>query len=318
MKRKKLSILLITVAFLLVNVSCHNLNDVTISNLEEFPDKYQRVTDNINIDVDIAIDEDAEQILYSSKAKRIKINEAKMTEELLENEEKIDQWTYKDKNGRTFSINKDAIAFLSNSESCKVVQNEIEEVSLSKGTDIFREGKTSKLSSNNLKMDDLLISWGIDGFELYNRFEEDKSKEEWNVWCGYEKWQGIYVFSNKYYAGLSEEEAPLQIIEINDKIEKIQLLYGYNFVKGNDIIKFQTFDKIADSIEKEYSLMISDNKYEAIRAELAFLVKDVHDQSDLDMEPVWVVTIREHGEDKETDCLEYQEVYSAVTARNIG
>ena len=59
-------------------------------------------------------------------------------------------------------------------------------------------------------------------------------------------------------------------------------------------------------------------KYEAVAAQLAFWVKDVHDQEELDMEPVWVVTIRECKEDRSSDYIEYEEIYSAITAKNIG
>ncbi len=126
------------------------------------------------------------------------------------------------------------------------------------------------------------------------------------------------MFSNKFSCGLSEEAAPLQITEISDSIEKLQLLYGYEFTKSKELLKLQPFDKVADSIEKEYSMLLTDNKYEAVAAQLAFWVKDVHDQEELDMEPVWVVIIRERKEDRSSDYIEYEGIYSAITAKNIG
>ncbi|WP_251390079.1 hypothetical protein [Mediterraneibacter agrestimuris] len=167
-------------------------------------------------------------------------------------------------------------------------------------------------------MDNQLKSWGIKNFSLENRAYSEKLEVKSSAWCGYERWQGIRVFSNKFSCGLSEEAAPLQITEISDSIEKLQLLYGYEFTKSKELLKLQPFDKVADSIEKEYSMLLTDNKYEAVAAQLAFWVKDVHDQEELDMEPVWVVTIRECKEDRSSDYIEYEEIYSAITAKNIG
>lgn len=86
-------------------------------------------------------------------------------------------------------------------------------------------------------MDNQLKSWGIKNFSLENRAYSEKLEVKSSAWCGYERWQGIRVFSNKFSCGLSEEAAPLQITEISDSIEKLQLLYGYEFTKSKELLK---------------------------------------------------------------------------------
>lgn len=176
----------------------------------------------------------------------------------------------------------------------------------------------TEILSKKIKLDNQLKSWGIENFSLENRACSESLEVKSSAWCGYERWQGIRVFSNKFSRGLSEEAAPLQITEISDSIEKLQLFYGYEFTKDQELLKLQPFDKVADSIEEEYSMLLTNSKYEAVAAQLAFWVKDVHDQEELDMEPVWVVTIREYKDGKCSDYTEYEEIYSAVTAQNIG
>lgn len=321
---KRVGVLLLAIICCLCNVSCQKSDEILISDLREFPATYTRISDNIKIELDIIIDETAEKFLYNSKARRIEINEEKLVEDLIyknqsqDQIEKIDDWTYESENGATLAIINDSVAFLSNSESYKVAQKELEKNSLKKTQDKKVDEKSFELSPGRLELEKQLDSWGIENFFLDNRSYVNNLKIKSSQWYGYEKWQGLDVFTNKYYRSLSEKAAPLQIIEVSDKIEKLQLLYSYKFIEGEEILKLQTFDKVADSMEEEYSMLLTDNKYEAVRAKLAFWVKDVHDQEVLDMEPVWVVTIQEYKEGNNSGYVEYEEIYSAVTAHNIG
>lgn len=77
---------------------------------------------------------------------------------------------------------------------------------------------------------------GIHNFELYKCYEinntcvkekklldnKNESREEETkgiYWLGNEKWQGLPVFSNMFYNGGIDTEAPLQILETSQGIE---------------------------------------------------------------------------------------------------
>lgn len=325
MKKRKIGIFLIIVICSLGSVSCRKEEDTIIS-LQEFPKRYERATDSIDINTEIVIDESADEILYDNKALRIDIREDQLVEDLMsENTQqnevfKIDKWTYGDNKGQTLSINDDSIAFISGSDNYKVIQKNLQEQSINNPDPIKKTQKdeNTEAAQERIELENQLSSWGLEDFKLYEELNLNKSDVIGSVWCGYERYQGLFVFSNKYYNDLSGESAPLQIIKSEDIIEKMQLLYGYEFIKGKEKMQLKTFDEIADSLEKEYSMVISDNQHEAVKAELAFLVNDVHDKEELDMEPVWIITIHEYQKDNKADFREYQEIYSAITARNVG
>lgn len=325
MKKIKIGVFLIIEICSLGIVSCRN-EENTITSLHEFPQRYERSTDNININTEIVIDENSDEFLYDNKAMRIDIHEDQLLKDLmLKNEQqdevfRIDKWMYGDNKGQTLYIKDDSIAFISSSNNYKTMQKIIQEQTISNQNSIEKNSYDVNIEDykERIELEKQLKSWGLEDFKLYEEHKINKSDVLGSTWYGYEKYQGLFVFSNKYYSNLSGESAPLQIMKSEDIIEKLQLLYGYEFVKGKDKIQLKTFDEIADSLEKEYSMVISDNQHEAIKAELAFLVKDIHDKEKLDMEPVWIITIHEFQKNNKANYREYQEIYSAITACNVG
>ena len=323
MKKRRISIILIIVTCSLVSVSCRKEENIIIS-LQEYPKRYERIADSIDINAEIVIDENADEFLYANKALRIEICEDQLVKGLMaENTQqnevfKIDKWTYADKKGKTLSINGDSIAFISGSDNYRVIQKKLQSFNNFDSIERTQKNENTDTSQERIELENQLSSWGLEDFKLQEELELNKSDVIGSIWCGYERYQGLLVFSNKYYNNLSCESAPLQIIKSKDVIEKMQLLYGYKFIKGKEKILLKTFDEIANSLEKEYSMIISDNQYEAVKAELALWVNDIHDKEELDMEPVWIITIHEYQKDNKVDFREYQEIYSAITAHNVG
>ena len=91
------------------------------------------------------------------------------------------------------------------------------------------------------------------------------------------------------FAGINDTWAPIQILSTANGIEKLQVLYNYSFEKKDNKIELKSFDQIALALEKEYSMILGDNKRVVSRAELFFWV-DVNQESEVfQMIPTWVL-----------------------------
>ena len=96
-------------------------------------------------------------------------------------------------------------------------------------------------------------------------------------------------------------------------IEKLQVLYNYSFEKKDNKIELKSFDQIALALEKEYSMILGDNKRVVSRAELFFWV-DVNQESEVfQMIPTWVLNVKEFSQSS-LQWREYQELVNAETA----
>ena len=82
------------------------------------------------------------------------------------------------------------------------------------------------------------------------------------------------------FAGINDTWAPIQILSTANGIEKLQVLYNYSFEKKDNKIELKSFDQIALALEKEYSMILGDNKRVVSRAELFFWV-DVNQESEV-------------------------------------
>lgn len=116
---------------------------------------------------------------------------------------------------------------------------------------------------------------------------------------------------------MTEQWAPLQLFTSDAGIEWMQLLYNFKFKKADRKLMLKPFAEVANVLEREYSLLLTENTYEVVKAELFFWVDVIHDKRILEMEPVWIITIREYVDGNKDKYGEYQEIYSAVTAKSI-
>ena len=115
------------------------------------------------------------------------------------------------------------------------------------------------------------------------------------------------------FAGINDTWAPIQILSTANGIEKLQFLYNYSFEKKDNKIELKSFDQIALALEKEYSMILGDNKRVVSRAELFFWV-DVNQESEVfQMIPTWVLNVKEFSQSS-LQWREYQELVNAETA----
>lgn len=324
MKKKRIWITLLVLLSGIGSVSCQKKQNNALISLQEFPDTYKKITDNVIIDLDIIIDEDVQERLYESKANRIKVDGNKLMKSLFGNNKdsnhifKTDEWTYEDQKQQMLYVNGNNVVFTSNSNASQTTLQRLENHLQNDPTRM-----STGFSDTNMLIEDVqnqLEYWDLEEFELYTNYSIESTNEKGNTcmyWLGYEECQGLSVFSDKYYSGLSDLWAPLQIFGTPDKIEKIRILYGYKFLVGETPIQLKKFDEIANSIEKEYSMLLTDNEHAAVKAELAFWVDDIYDKDELEMEPVWVITMQEYVAGDRNNFTEYQEVYSAITTQNV-
>lgn len=338
MSKKKISMLIITIVFMGVTVSCEKTNqtDETVQNVHKFESYYSKENSKINFCTDIIVPQTANENLYESKATRVSIDQTKIKSVLFgeykdgSNLQQIDTWSWESTDGKTLYIDKDYLSFSSNSQ--------IYDEFLPKIMNITQQNnlhKIPKVSPNACVSAINLSDCGLEGFDLIEEYlintesglrelscdnQETVAKErkpQLIYWSGYETWQGIPVFSDIFYKGMTEQWIPLQLFISDAGIEWMQLLYNFEFTKTDRKISLKPFDEVANALEREYALLLTENTYDVLKAELFFWVDVIHDKKILEMEPVWIITVREYVDGNKDDYSEYQEIYSAVTAKNV-
>lgn len=305
----------------------------------DFPSSCEKVESNVRFCTKINVSEDANRILYESKAFRIEAENDKLVASLLAVEGKKDtiqqpdQWSYIDEKGQMLYIDKDYVSYLSNSkeydELMELFLPSFQTKSLGDGISDFNN---TEFLNKKEKIEQKINAMNIHNFKLYkcyeiNRIDANTPKVDKNensemradgiYWLGIEKWQGLPVISSMFYNGITDAWAPIQILETSRGIEKIQILYNLKFEKIKHKIQLQPFSKIAEALEQEYSMILTSNKYDIMKAEMCFWTDIVQDEKEFVMEPVWVFTIHEYKPGEEDNYTEYQEVYSAVTAKSV-
>lgn len=351
---KKIKITMIMLACILFLLTACNSKDkgngIKNEKVSRFPVKYERTTKNLKFRTDIIIDKEAKDLLYRSEAIKLNFSIPKIVQAQFNKTDdgsihKVNEDSYVSSSGKSLYIYKDYLAFNSNSELESRVSSSFSLDQKSFTADKFSQitNFTPPFLSEENKIIKYLSDLGMHNVQLYKHYTldhktlqeneqhrnkyghivKDGNKEKWtekdncSYWLGYEKWQGLPVFCSSFATGLSDSWAPIQVLNTDNGMEKIQVLYYYNFKRGNKQVKLLPFDQVAKALDKEYSMLLGSNKRDVTKAELAFWIDVNQMQHTFQMKPVWVFTLHEYKEGKEDVYREYQEMINAETAESV-
>ena len=323
MKRIKYAIFLLCSFAVLISLSGCRKSSENIKNIR-FPTKYQKNYKNFKFDTEIIVGKERQEFLYESSAQKIKFDTKTLQNQIFSLEQgKLNGDTIKWKDGSSLIIDGDYLAFNSNSR-------DEEEINL--GFSLFQDNYTADqfpVIDKNLEDKDefkqissQIANIGIEDAMFYKYYNLDNvststTKSEKAYWLGRQYYEGLPVLSTTFYSGYNDTWAPIQILYAEERTEKMQILYCFEFKKGNKKIQLKSFDQIAKSIEDEYKMLLTEKNYLVTKAELSFWVNDNQVDNSFKMIPVWVLTIREYDKESDTDYVEYQELVNAETAENI-
>lgn len=305
MRNKKRNINIICLVLLLFFVICLDQKKLRESEpvfTDEFPSRYVKKGKAVEFDADIIV---SNANLYETTAVKFEFDKDVAVSVMFDNDitdTKIhtDGINYTHANGNTLYIEGDYLSFNSNSVSDELLpitgQRDIAQLLHSLGMNNFSLHK----------------AYAADGQEIH---ENKKNSSEY--WIGRETCQGLPVFCTSFYAGTADEWAPMQILYSEDGIEKLQILYYFNFKKTTKKVSLRTFDEVADALVQKYSMILTDNKHIVTKAELYFWVNVNQEDTIFEMIPVWVFSMEEYSEKPEKDCLQYQELVNASTAEML-
>ena len=348
--KKVIAVFLLCIIFILsVHMFENKVTGKYIKTLEDFPLKYIKKGKALDFRIDVIIN-NTENYLYKSKAIKSKINDQAALSLISDQKESItinkDRTYYTNSNGNAMRLDKDYLSFSTNSELEKGIESyfslfpedhtannfmfiddlkslkslngkrEIENILHFLGLDNFKLSKSYILDYKTLQENEKYIDKYGNGNSNLNRYKSDWTEEDnCEYWIGTETWCGLPVFSGLFSNEISEAWMPIQILYTKDGIEKLQILYHFNFEKGTDRIKLKPFEEIADALERKYSKLLTDNKYLATKAELFFWVDINQEDTKFQMKPVWNFTLKEYRKDSKSDYVECQEIVDAETAK---
>lgn len=312
----KILVIMIMVVLLLSGCSLEeNEKKEEIANINDFPKMYCKSYEHLKFESEIIIRAKNNNILYECVAKPNKFNHKSAIELLFPKEQnsqiQSDGNNYVHSNGNTLYINKDYLSFNSNSSE---MEQALEQISLEEDRNKAKGvEKLDELKAHTIERE--LEKLKIDQISFYKSHEEAKNSagEKSYYWLGNQSYQELPVFNTTLFAGINDTWAPIQILSTANGIEKLQVLYNYSFEKKDNKIELKSFDQIALALEKEYSMILGDNKRVVSRAELFFWV-DVNQESEVfQMIPTWVLNVKEFSQSS-LQWREYQELVNAETA----
>lgn len=130
---------------------------------------------------------------------------------------------------------------------------------------------------------------------LLEKGARNTSAGEEIVLLGSQEFQGIPVINSLYYNYANDGGSPIRALIINGCIEKVQILYCYEFQKLEEEISLLPFERIAEAIGKEFEQILTDNCYKVVEAKLCFLVETDMEKEKHNMIPVWLMEIHEYS-----------------------
>lgn len=233
---------------------------------------------------------------------------------------------YTHTNGSTLYIEGDYLSFNSNSEAENDVMGDFSlhtEQYTGDQYKIIEESDELSALTDKDNIEKLLYSLGMNNFNFYKAYviggqeTHENMQNSGRYWIGCEMCQELPVFCSSFYAGVIDAWAPMQVLCTENGIEKLQILYYFNFENTTKKIDLKAFDEIADALVKKYSMLLTDNRHVVTRAELSFWVDINQEDRVFEMVPVWVFSMKEYSGKSEKSCLEYQELVNAVTGEML-
>ena len=322
-RRKPFFICLILTIFLAVSACGTNQTKegMTAENKSDIPKQYKKELNCLIFDIEhiqINVDDD----FYQGYAKKIQLNPKIITrqflgdfqEDIYVNENGI---IYLEKEGKNLYIDRNSIVYLSNPEIQSYIAEKFSfEKSESDTASIhsYTEFTEASLQSEKKQLERMIQKIGIPNLVLKKCYDIEKCR----YWLGIQEWQKTPVFTTVLYEGMNDERMPVQILNTSKGVEKLNASYYFEFEQKKEKIKLLSFDKIAEALENEYSMILTDNKYNVIGAELYFWVDVNQEESEYKMEPVWIFTIREYHGGKEKNGMVLQEIIHAETGKRVG
>lgn len=332
----------------LLLAACASSNEPVGKSTNDFPAEYVRKNEALDFDAEIVVGNGTKAYLYRGSAYRVVFNKGSVIPLMIRGKTQIDSAHSNDyyhafDNGNGLYMYNDYISYSSNSQRQKAITSSFELftghytadrfVSTVNGEELQAlDGKREVeklLQDLNVKNVDLFKCYVLD-YQTLQKNEQhiapdgtdriDRYKPEWseadnsNYWLGIERWQGIPVFCSSFYDGMNDTWSPIQVLYTLDGIEKVQILYSFEFVQSDEKIVLQSFDTIANAMIENYSMLLTDDKHMVKKAELFFWVDVNQMEKSFDMVPVWILTIREYMKENTTEYKEYSELVHAETA----
>lgn len=290
-------------------------------NVSDIPAHYKRELEYLNFEIE-HIEIDLDDSLYQTYAKRVEFDPKSTAKFFLgdsfqgtisKNEDGVFYLTQGEK---LLYFSGDNMVYMSNSkEQSNVAKNFSvnEDGNKIVPAHIYAEFTDKSLQAEKKRLEKQVQEIGIENLELYKCYDLGESM----YWSGIQKCQGIPVFTTIYYEGMNDEWMPFQFLNTQEGMEMAKVIYCFRFEQKKEKIKLLSFDEIAKSLEQEYEMILTDNKYDVVGAELYFWVDVNQEDAEYKMEPVWVFTIHEYREGEEENYNEYQELIHAETGKSV-
>ncbi len=290
-------------------------------NVSDIPNQYKRELEYLNFEID-HIEVDLDDGLYQSYAKRVEFEPNSTAKFFLG--DSFQESIFKNMDGVFYLTQGEKLLYFSG-DNMTYMSNSKEQLNMAKNfsqnednnkiipAHIYTEFTDKSLQAEKKRLEKQVQEIGIENLNLYKCYDLGESM----YWSGIQKWQGIPVFTTIYYEGMNDKWMPFQFLNTQEGLEMAKVMYCFQFEQGKEKIKLLSFDEIAKSLELEYEMILTDNKYDVVRAELYFWVDVNQEDAEYKMEPVWIFTIREYRDGEEEDYNEYQELIHAETGKSV-
>lgn len=297
--------------------SCYLINSLDmknnrISQNSEFPSVYIEHYNRISFNVQVKIPLNFKNIMNQYNAKSIIFNENKIYSILQKyNRNLISK--------EMVSLSKGQLIFYSQSNKVEELNNKFFEYSNNFNKDYEVQLKKSDMKSDIFKEFNIQKVHFNKYIDL-NYKDRIKKKSDLNLYdglgiLGYQEIDGLKIFSSILDKNIIDYWTPFQIILSSEGIEKIQILYAYEFEKTENKILLVSFDEVIQAIKSEFDSILSDNQYEIDSAELMLWVDQLHNETIYNIYPIWVFNIKEFISTSKDKFIQYQKLINAETGK---
>lgn len=282
-----------------------NYNNNQNNNEIVFPNKYMEKFNRINFETNIILPKNFKNDLFQYKAKCKNYDSTDVLSVLQNyNKKKITEDMLNISNGQIIFFTQSLKGNNLNTSFLEYMRNksDIENINDLVDNDINNE------IFKKLNIANITYTKSINLGE-YNEINKN------HCFLGFQELEGLKVFSSILDKNVNDYWSPFQVIYSSDGIEKLQILYAFDFKKQNSKIQLKSFDQIILAIKNEFDSIISDNHYEIDRAELMFWVDQKHDKTFYYIYPIWLFSIKEFVSIDNKEFIQYQKIVNAETGR---